>query len=61
VLWGGVFLYVKESYNRETMTRYGHGTPDDWLERNVYSRFSILGITLMAPPTSCCSASSRAR
>jgi len=45
VLWGGVFLYVKESYNRETMTRYGHGTPDDWLERNVYSRFSILGIT----------------
>ncbi len=47
VLWGGVFLYVKESYNRETMTRYGHGTPDDWLERNVYSRFSILGITLM--------------
>src|SRR5206468_9318601 len=47
VLWGGVFLYVKESYNRETMTRYGHGTPDDWLERNVYSRVSILGITLM--------------
>src|SRR5437899_501032 len=47
VLWGGVFLYVKESYNRETMTRYGHGTPEDWLERNVYSRFSILGITLM--------------
>src|SRR5258707_8819193 len=47
VLWGGVFLYVKESYNRETMDRYGHGTPDDWLERNIYSRFSILGITLM--------------
>jgi len=47
VLWGGVFLYVRESYNRETMTRYGHGTPEDWLERNVYSRFSILGITLM--------------
>src|SRR6267143_457285 len=47
VLWGGVFLYVKESYNRETMIRYGHGTPEDWLERNVYSRFSILGITLM--------------
>src|SRR5258706_3410859 len=47
VLWTGVLLYVKESYNRDTMTRYGHGTPDDWLERNVYSRFSILGITLM--------------
>src|ERR1044072_4294149 len=51
VLWGGVFLYVKESYNRETMTRYGHGTPDDWLERNVYSRFAILGITLMGSAT----------
>jgi stearoyl-CoA desaturase (delta-9 desaturase) len=47
VLWGGVFLYVKESHNQETLERYGHGTPDDWLERNLYSRFSILGITLM--------------
>jgi stearoyl-CoA desaturase (delta-9 desaturase) len=47
VLWGGVFLYVKESYNRETLERYGHGTPDDWVEHNVYSRFPILGLTLM--------------
>jgi stearoyl-CoA desaturase (delta-9 desaturase) len=47
VLWGGVFLYVKESHNAETMERYGHGTPADWMERNVYSRFPILGITLM--------------
>jgi stearoyl-CoA desaturase (delta-9 desaturase) len=46
VLWGGVLLYVKESYKTETMTRYGHGTPDDWLERNVYSKFLILGIVL---------------
>ena len=47
VLWGGVFLYVKESYNRETMERYGHGTPDDWVERNVYSRYTLSGLTLM--------------
>jgi len=47
VLWGGVFLYVKESHNAETMTRYGHGTPDDWIERNLYSRFAVLGLTLM--------------
>jgi stearoyl-CoA desaturase (delta-9 desaturase) len=46
VLWGGVFLYVKEAYNAETLERYGHGTPDDWVERNVYTRFTILGITL---------------
>ena len=47
VLWGGLFLYVKESHNRETLERYGHGTPDDWLERSLYARFSILGVTLM--------------
>ncbi len=47
VLWGGVFLYVKEAYNRETIERYGHGTPDDWIERNIYSRYLILGITTM--------------
>jgi stearoyl-CoA desaturase (delta-9 desaturase) len=47
VLWAGVFLYVKESNNRETTERYGHGTPDDWLERNVYARHQIFGLTLM--------------
>ena len=47
VLFGGVFLYVKESHNAETMERYGAGTPDDWVERNVYSRFAVLGLTLM--------------
>jgi len=47
VLWAGVFLYVKESHNAETMERYGHGTPDDWIERNLYSRYAILGLTVM--------------
>jgi stearoyl-CoA desaturase (delta-9 desaturase) len=47
VLWLGVFLYVKESYNKETLERYGHGTPADWIERKVYSRFATTGITLM--------------
>jgi stearoyl-CoA desaturase (delta-9 desaturase) len=46
VLWLGVFLYVKESFNKETMERYGHGTPDDWMERNVYSRHAIHGLFL---------------
>jgi stearoyl-CoA desaturase (delta-9 desaturase) len=48
VLWGGVVLYVKEARNRETIERYGHGTPDDWIERNIYSRYLILGITTMS-------------
>jgi stearoyl-CoA desaturase (delta-9 desaturase) len=47
VLWLGVFLYVKETYNKETMERYGHGTPDDWMERNVYMPHSVLGLWLM--------------
>jgi len=47
VLWLGVFLYVKESFNKETLERYGHGTPDDWIERNLYSGHAILGLTLM--------------
>ena len=46
VLWGGVFLYVKESHNGNTLERYGYGTPDDWLERKLYSRYVILGLTL---------------
>ncbi len=47
VLWGGVFLYVKESRNRDTLERYGHGTPDDWLERNLYTPFHKLGVVFM--------------
>ncbi len=47
VLWGGVFLYVKESNKPETMERYGHGTPDDWLERNLYTPLHKWGIVLM--------------
>ena len=29
------------------MERYGHGTPDDWVERNVYARSSVWGLWLM--------------
>jgi len=47
VLWGGVFLYVKEARNKETLQRYGHGTPDDWLERNVYTSRAKIGLLVM--------------
>ena len=47
VLWTGVFLYVKEGRNQDTLERYGHGTPDDWVERNVYSKYTLTGIVLM--------------
>lgn len=47
VLLQGYELYRKEAGNKETMERYGHGTPDDWLERNLYGKHSALGISLM--------------
>jgi stearoyl-CoA desaturase (delta-9 desaturase) len=47
VMWEGSELYRREAANHETLEHYGHLTPDDWLERHVYSRFPWLGITLM--------------
>ncbi|MBL0121328.1 MAG: fatty acid desaturase [Betaproteobacteria bacterium] len=47
VLTQGAELYRIESRKPETMEKYGHGTPDDWIERNVYSRFSWQGVGLM--------------
>jgi stearoyl-CoA desaturase (delta-9 desaturase) len=38
VLLEGSELYRKEAANKETLEKYGHGTPDDWMERNVYNR-----------------------
>jgi stearoyl-CoA desaturase (Delta-9 desaturase) len=47
VLLTGAELYRVESKNQETLKKYGHGTPDDWLERNLYTRFSWQGVGLM--------------
>ncbi len=47
VFWQGAELYRAESKNKETMTKYGHGTPNDWIERNVYTRYSWQGVGLM--------------
>jgi stearoyl-CoA desaturase (delta-9 desaturase) len=47
VLLEGSELYRAESVNLETLQKYGHGTPDDWLERNVYSRYVWQGVGLM--------------
>lgn len=47
VLFEGAELYRKEAQNKETIERYGRGTPDDFLEQNIYSRHSGFGIRLM--------------
>jgi stearoyl-CoA desaturase (delta-9 desaturase) len=50
VLLRGAELYMAERRNPATLARYGHGTPDDWVERNVYSRWPWhgCGVTLLA-------------
>jgi stearoyl-CoA desaturase (delta-9 desaturase) len=47
VFWQGAELYRAESKNKETLQKYGHGTPDDWMERNLYSKYSWQGVALM--------------
>jgi stearoyl-CoA desaturase (delta-9 desaturase) len=47
VLLTGSELYRAEAKVQETLSKYGHGTPDDWLERNLYTRFSWQGVGLM--------------
>jgi stearoyl-CoA desaturase (delta-9 desaturase) len=47
VLLQGAELYRAEAKVPETMKKYGHNTPDDWIERNLYTRHSALGVSLM--------------
>lgn len=47
VLSRGAELYKKEAGNQETLDKFGHGTPDDWVEHNIYSKFSWQGVAIM--------------
>ncbi|MFC6144733.1 MULTISPECIES: DesA family fatty acid desaturase [Paraburkholderia] len=47
VLLEGAELYRAEAKNEETLRRFSHGTPNDWMERNVYTRYPILGVSIM--------------
>jgi stearoyl-CoA desaturase (Delta-9 desaturase) len=47
VLFGGAWLYVRAKKNTDMVRQYGVGTPDDWIEQNVYSRWPTLGIWIM--------------
>jgi stearoyl-CoA desaturase (delta-9 desaturase) len=47
VFFEGAELYRAESKNKETIERYGDGTPNDWIERNLYTRFSTAGVVSM--------------
>jgi stearoyl-CoA desaturase (Delta-9 desaturase) len=47
VVLEGAELYMDEARKPETLEKYGKGTPDDWLERNLYNRFDYTGIGLL--------------
>lgn len=47
VLFGGAFLYHKASKDTDMIDKLSHGTPDDWVERNIYSAHSRWGIMIM--------------
>jgi len=47
VLFGGAWLYANETRNRKDMDQYGKGTPVDWIETNLYSRYPNLGYLLL--------------
>ena len=47
VMWQGADMYKIESKNVETLEKFGQGTPDDWMERNIYSTHSVAGIATM--------------
>ena len=47
VLREGAELYQAESKNQETLDKYGAGTPDDWMERNIYTKHSVFGLGVM--------------
>jgi stearoyl-CoA desaturase (delta-9 desaturase) len=47
VLLEGSELYRAEAKNTETVSKYGHGTPDDWIEHNLYSKYQWQGVGAM--------------
>jgi stearoyl-CoA desaturase (Delta-9 desaturase) len=47
VFFTGSELYRAEAKNHETLAKFGHNTPDDWIERNLYSRYSWQGVGVM--------------
>lgn len=47
VFFEGAELYRAEAKNQETLDKYGEGTPDDWIERNLYTKHSVAGLVIM--------------
>jgi stearoyl-CoA desaturase (delta-9 desaturase) len=48
LLGEGAELYIDARGDEQLLTKYGRGTPDDWLERHVYAPHCNWGPTLLA-------------
>ncbi|WP_338516233.1 DesA family fatty acid desaturase [Candidatus Legionella polyplacis] len=47
VLWNGIELYRRSLMDKKMIKKYSHNTPEDWIEKNFYSKFSSKGVLLM--------------
>ena len=47
ILFGGLWFYREAAKDKETLDKYGRGTPDDWIERNLYTAHNGWGILMM--------------
>ena len=47
VLFGGVYYYVKASQDKDMIEKFGVGTPNDWVEKNIYSKYTFVGVSIM--------------
>ena len=47
VMTQGAELYARAARDPEISREYGHGAPNDFIERQLYSRYSNLGIILL--------------
>lgn len=48
VLFKGALLYNRAAQNKSMVENYGVGTPDDWIERNIYSAYPWAGVVILA-------------
>ena len=44
ILFSGVYYYIEASKDRDMIQKYGVGTPDDWVEKNIYSKYAFAGV-----------------
>jgi stearoyl-CoA desaturase (delta-9 desaturase) len=47
VLFGGAFLYNDASKNKKLIDNFGKGTPNDWIEKHVYTPYHYVGVVLL--------------